>query len=175
MKTDTIQYIFKTLLIIYLFGSSYAIQTSFGLLKKSNKKYSSNTNAHNLYTIKKHQSTDLDNTAQNGSGTAEPVPPANNAAGLVDPSTNNPDGNTQTKMATLPDQPTYYQGWIKYLHYSDADKQSQLSKKFWKNTSYQNQLNVPATTPEAADEVFLYLNLCTYNLHIEQKKSFNFF
>lgn len=44
--------------------------------------------------------------------------------------------NTPAKKE-LPDVPIYYQGWIKYLHYTDKDNQK--PKAFYKNTEFANQ------------------------------------
>lgn len=54
---------------------------------------------------------------------------------------------------SLPDQPIYYQGWIKYLHFSDINKSK--PKAFYKNTRFpieqhSNQNNFP----QAVDNVY---------------------
>jgi hypothetical protein len=62
------------------------------------------------------------------------------------------------KNPDLPDLPLYWQGWIKYLAYSDKD--SQEAKAFWKNPEYENQSKRGVKPdPLAKDEVTYYYNI----------------
>jgi hypothetical protein len=42
------------------------------------------------------------------------------------------------KNLDLPDVPLYWEGWIKYLHYTENDKKE--AKAFWKNPEFENQM-----------------------------------
>lgn len=175
MKTIKFQLIIKTLLILYLFGSTYANKTSFGLLKKAHKKTSASTNSQNHFKSSNKNEDDTNaGTAENkASDTAQATQSETGNAGLVDPAAMNLDSKNQKIQPTLPDKPTYYQGWIKYLHYSDADKQKQLTKNFWKNTFFERE-KIIATNPNqpASDEViilkfnFLYILIIYHISHL---------
>ena len=138
MKTNNIQFIVKTFFILFLLGCSNANKTSFGLLKKSSKKSNSNSNSNSQNL---HQTTTQ--TKQND--VSNPANPGSNF--YLDPNQANPQ-----RAPTLPDQPIYAQGWIKYLHYDDAGKQK--PKMFWKNTAFETESRDPeANSDPNADEV----------------------
>jgi hypothetical protein len=155
MKTIKKDYRIKIFLLILLIGCSNASKTSFGLLKKTNKKVNTNNNSQNLYQ----------NTSQNVLSKAKKIQtiqePNNenqtnenqtneNTVPLPKPTMKKEDDNRH--VSTLSDQPIYAQGWIKYLHYED--KSDQKPKKFWKNTLFETEQRIEdKNTNPKKDEV----------------------
>jgi len=111
-------------------------------MKKSLKKANSNNNLQNQYQSK--------NNNQVKKSISKEAPPAE-----TDPNGKLGEAADSENNKTLPDQPVYAQGWIKYLHYDDATKANK--KMFWKNTSYQQEQNMPDKSPSQSDEVIKIL------------------
>jgi hypothetical protein len=121
MKTNKTEFLIKILFLLLLIGCSIASKTSFGLLKKTMKKSNANNNFQNQhkYISQNKVRDDLSSSVQ------APAP--------TKPSTDPVLSNNSSEVPTLPDQPIYAEGWIKYLHYNDSRKKD---KMFWKNTFY---------------------------------------
>lgn len=153
MKINKIEFLFKIFFLIIIIGSSDCFKTRFGLLKKSNKKSNSNnSSSKNLYKSNK-QNTQKDTAqTQQQQTNAQTLNVADST--LIGNESTVIDGNAN--VATLPDQPVYAQGWIKYLHYDDAGKQK--PKKFWKNTLFEQEQRIKDdNTKPSSDEVnFFY-------------------
>ncbi len=69
------------------------------------------------------------------------------------PSQENPttQGNTN-KPVDIPDQPIYFNGWVKYLHYGDSENKK--PKNFFKNGKYETEMRTPVDKKESkVDEV----------------------
>ncbi len=154
MKTNKTEFLIKIFFLLFLIGCSHATKTSFGLLKKTMKKTNTNNNLQN-----QHQSNNRNKVKQNQEVKAQaPLPEEPNA---------NPEQAGSNAVATLPDQPIYAQGWIKYLHYDDAKKSQK--KMFWKNTFYEQEQKIalgPNETPAVSDEVnflfYLFFLFCCF-------------
>lgn len=171
MKIIKIEFLFKILFLIFLIGRSDCFKTSFGLLKKSNKKANTNTSSQNLYKTNNQNKAGKEDPQATQTPAPQPqqqVTPQTNTAPISTPIANDVAavvGNTS--IPTLPDQPIYAQGWIKYLHYDDAGKQK--PKKFWKNTLFEQEQRIKDdNTAPSSDEVnktfhFLIKNLLSVN------------
>jgi hypothetical protein len=59
--------------------------------------------------------------------------------------------NATRKDTDIPDMPLYWEGWIKYLHYSPGDKKE--AKAFWKNPEFENQARRGVENINSKDEV----------------------
>jgi len=145
MKTIKTEFIIKILFLLFIIACSNASKTSFGMLKKSMKKLNSNNNLQNNHQSKNLNKAKDDQTVET-QGAAPPATP-------VDPN-QKPEDTANNGIPTLPDQPIYAQGWIKYLHYDDAGKHKQ--KMFWKNTLFEQEQRMAGSdskTPSQNDEV----------------------
>lgn len=146
MKTNKIKLLIKIFFYIFLIGCSSSTKTSFGLLKKSVKKANTNniTQNHSQTSTKKSQT-----------GTIASETPFQETTAITKDINKmfNPDQkDSNDNVSTLPDQPIYAQGWIKYLHYDDAGKFK--PKRFWKNTLFEQEqrINEDNSNP-SSDEV----------------------
>jgi len=147
MKINKIEFFFKIFFLMFLIGSSDCFKTSFGLLKKSNKKSNTNNNSENLYKTNNQNKAKQDPQLQTNPPAQPTTPQIQTGPGEVIPAGN-------SNILTLPDQPIYAQGWIKYLHYDDAGKKK--AKKFWKNTLFQQEQRIKdENTAPSSDEVII--------------------
>ncbi len=162
MKINKTEFLFKIFFLIFLIGSSDCFKTSFGLLKKSSKKSNTNNASQNLFkTNNKNQAkqdpqaqTQTNPPAQTQQQTNSQAPSTLPPAQVSVPIENDGVVVGNTNIPTLPDQPIYAQGWIKYLHYDDAGKQT--PKKFWKNTLFEQEQRVKdENTAPSGDEVII--------------------
>lgn len=141
MKTNKTEFPIKILFLLFLIACSNASKTSFGMLKKTSKKANSNNNLQNNYQSQNQ------NKAKNDPTT--PAPPQPQPAAPVDP-IQKPEEAGSNGIPTLPDQPIYAQGWIKYLHYDDAGKTKK--KMFWKNTLFEQEQRMPQSGDKSAPQ-----------------------
>lgn len=125
----------------------------------SNNNLQSGSQSKNENKAKNEPTTDGQPTAQ---------PPA---AAPTDP-VQKPEETGSNGVPTLPDQPIYAQGWIKYLHYDDAGKTKK--KMFWKNTLFEQEQRMAASSADKStpksDEVILGLR---NNFFIRIKRNIN--
>ena len=80
-----------------------------------------------------------------------PASPAGNTSSQV------AQGSAVKKSQDLPNIPVYFEGWIKYLHYTERD--SKKPKAFYKNPEFevQNKKNLSPQKLKQSDKVILII------------------
>jgi hypothetical protein len=124
----------KKVLLILLVISLSNIQSAhfgFGMLKKTGNR---NHNSHTLKTNSNSKATTNTNTQSKGINTSYfAVSTKITSSKSVTTKTSSTSSSSVTRGGDIPDFNIYYDGWVKYLHFTDGTKKP---KAFFKNTRY---------------------------------------
>jgi hypothetical protein len=136
MKINT-----KVLLIILLISTSHIHSASFGILKKSaNRNLKSNTSMNSSFSAKTNTKSKGINTSFYSVSTSITKQKA------VTTSSSSSSSETVTRGGDLPDYNIYFDGWVKYLRYSDG--KNTKPKAFFKNTRFAPETRAKFNGPE---------------------------
>ena len=134
----------KKVLLILLVISVTNIQSAyfgFGMLKKSGNRN------HNSHTLKNNSNANASaNTQSKGVNTSYyAVSTSITKSHSVTTKTSSSSSSSVTRGGDIPDFSIYYDGWVKYLHFTDGTKKP---KAFFKNTRYAPETRAKFNGPE---------------------------
>jgi len=140
----------KVLLILLIIGLSNIQSASFGfgMMKKSaNRNHFSNSSKNNSYAAKENTQTQKTQTKTQSKGiiTSYFAVSTSITSSKSVTSKTSTSSTTTTRGGDIPDFSIYYEGWVKYLHFSDDTKKP---KAFFKNTRYAPETRAKINMPD---------------------------